>query len=235
MAAEYRAHREQVKQREAQEQARAAKRPDVMMNLPALLREEYGLTQDEAALAVRNGVFSLFPDDAPIEHRQQLWEAQQARKERQAAEQQSQRAIEQYKYNCELAARSATEDAFPDSTAFYDGDHGRYARALEKKALELAADAQQKGLLVDLSVQAVQRALESDLADRLTKTQAKRSSRSKPAEAAPDATTTSQNVASNLKTSTSAVTPAPRTGKKTVKEADAEVMAMLERSMRPQS
>lgn len=230
MAAEYREQREQAKAARERDAARAAKKPDALTNLPAFLQEEFGFTEDEAALAVRNGVFSLFPDEAPLDHKQKVWEAQQARKERQKEEQQAQQQLQQYRYGLEIAARGATEDSYPDSVAFYDGNHDRYARALEKKALQLATEAQQQGYVADLSVQAIQRAVESDLADRLTKAQQKRANRVKPTEAPP--VTTSQNVASNLRTSTSAVTPAPRAGKKTRAEADAEVMALLERTMR---
>lgn len=227
MAAEYRTQREQAKARQEAEQARQAKRPDVLGNLPALLQEEYGLSQEEAALAIRNGIFNLFPDDAPLEHRQQLWEAKQAREKRMEQQAHEQRAIEQYRYQCGLAARSATDDHFPDSVAFYDGDHARYARALEKKALDMASKAQQQGILVDVTLPAVQRALEQDLADRLNRAEQKRTGRKKP-EPTPDATQVSQSVAS-ARTASAAVTPAPRAGKKTVAEADAEVMALLSR------
>lgn len=227
MAAEYRVQREQAKARQEAEQAKQAKRPDVLGNLPALLQEDYGLTAEEAAIAIRNGVFNMFPEDAPLEHRQHLWEAKQAREKRLEQQAQEQRAIEQYRYQCDLAARSATEEHFPDSVAFYDGSPTRYARALEKKALAMASDAQQRGVLVDLTLPAVQRALEQDLADRLTKAEQKRAGRKKP-ETVQDATQVSQSVAS-VRTSSSAVTPAPRTGKKTVAEADAEIMALLSR------
>lgn len=229
MAADFREKREAARAQAAREQARAAKRPDVFSNLPALIQEEYGLTGEEAALAVRNAVFALYPDDAPPEHRQALWEARQARKEREATEQRFAQAQQQYRYNLELAARSATDTSFPDSVAFYDGDHGRYARALEKKALAMAQQAEQEGRFVEVTVPSVQAALEADLAARLTKAQQKRAGRAKPAEAAPVATS-SQSVASSLHTASSA-TPAatPRKGKLTREEADREVMAILQR------
>lgn len=225
MAEEFRAAKARQEAAHQAEQARAAIKPDVLSALPQFLEEQFGLSREEVALAIRNGVFTLYPEDAPAEHRQHLWEAQQARKERLAQQERQQEEIQRYRYQCQLAARSAQEADFPDSTAFYDGDHARYAKALEKKALAMASEAQQKGIYIDVTLPAVQRALEQDLAERLTKTQQKRAGRNKPAE--PAAQATSQSVASNVRTSTAAPTPAPKTGKKTLAEADAEIMALL--------
>lgn len=227
MADEFRAQRAAAEAKRQEEQAREALKPDILTSLPQLLESQFGLSHEEVALALRNGIFTLYPEDAPPEHRQQMWEAAQSRKERQAQQDRQDQEIQRYRYQCEYAARAAKEDEFPDSTAFYDGDVARYAKAIEKKALAMATEAQQKGLYIDVTIPAVQRALEQDLAAKLSKAEQKRASRNKPATPATQAT--SQSVASNVRTAATAMA-APARAKKTLAEANAEIMALLQGS-----
>jgi hypothetical protein len=229
MAAEYREHVSKKQQAASKAQAVSAKKPDLFADLPGLLKSEYGMNDDEVAVAIRNAIFTLSPGGEPPELRQELWEIRQAHQQRKAQEQQAEQSIQRFRYDLDVAARSATEDTYPDSVSYYEGQPARYARALEHKAHQLAAEATASGSYPDLTVRNLQQKVEADLASRFDKVTQKRQSRAKPAQA--EAPAAKQSVATS-QTSSSSTAPTPRTGPKTRAQADAEVMALLAASLK---
>lgn len=224
MTASFRENYSKQEAARAKAASSSARKPDLFADLPGLLKTEYGMSDDEVAIAIRNAVFTISPGGEPPELRQELWEIRQAHQQRKQAEQQAEQSIQRFRYDLDVAARSATEDNFPDSVAYYDGHPTRYARALEYKAHQLASEAAASGGYPDLTVRNLQQKVEADLAGRFDKVTQKRQSRAKPAQA--EAPAAKQSVATS-QTSSSSTAPTPRTGPKTRAQADAEVMALL--------
>jgi hypothetical protein len=224
---------EEFRTRRAAQEARkaqAARAPSVIADLPALLSREYGLSKEDVALAIYNGVYGLHPDDpsVPVDFKLKVHAREQARQVEQAQQAQEQQAQEQYQYALAIAARTAKEDAFPESVAWYDGNHARYTAALTKTALALAADAQASGFWADLSPQAVQRKLESDLAERFAKVEQKKAGRKSAAAKLEEKTEqkVTTSVVSTVGATSGAKTP---TGRKSRVDAEREADAILER------
>ena len=177
------AHRETKARAEAQrreEQARESRKPDILIDLLGHLRAEAGLSEAEAAAAVRNAVWAFQPDQAPVEHKLQLLELRQQRAQAQAEQRQAQEQLAVYNRQLTIAAKSAQEQDFPASVDFYDGDHDRYVRALHRVASDMATKAQAEGIYADLTPRAVQQHLEAQLEAKLTKVQQKRTARATP-------------------------------------------------------
>lgn len=142
------------------------------------------------AVAVRNAVFGLVEEDAPVDLKLATLELRQRRAQQAQAEAQAKHQIDVYTKQLSIAARAADGASFPASVDYYDGDHQRYTRALQRTAESMAARAEADGIYADLSPQAVQRQLESELDGKLTKVQQKRLARAAAKEApkAPAAT-----------------------------------------------
>ena len=223
------------REKQAQAQAAQARKPDILVQLPAILQQEYGLSREETELAIRNSLYNLYPDapEPPASVQIAMAEAKSRREQAAREQQQAVQAREQYQYNLSIAARTATEATFPVSVDWYDGNHDEYARDLERTAMALAADAEQRGVYADVSPQGVQRYLETKLAERFGKAASKRAAKA-PATPAPTETPPApQNVASARGAAAGA---SGRTTAGTVKskaQADAEIDALLSAMLNP--
>ncbi len=147
------------------------------------------LTPEEQALWGQAFLYQLKPEVAPQEFRLELYKAEQARKEREDAENRKKSEAEQLRafelqqienYKAELSGTAktfaagsnpASEEWFttdnPDPQGDPVFDHGAYAESLFATANNLAITARKNGQQADLSPANVARVLDAEVAKRL--------------------------------------------------------------------
>lgn len=153
-------------------------------------------------------MYDLAPDQADPDFRIRMFEMKQEREKKaqaQEAEERKQREtveashqeIRQYAEAMEAAVMSFDAGSYPDSEAWYGDSVEDYLGDMFKTANKLAKDASKKGILADLSPQAVAKQLEADVSTRFSRRQSREQPRQpevkaqvtqqKPATPAPDA------------------------------------------------
>lgn len=160
--------------------------------------EAHGLTPDERALLGESLLYSLVPDKATPEVRIRLMEAKHARQAKQAEEaaKRSQSEAEQahikqvhdnYVAALSEQAKSSASGTYPDSEAWFGGDHDSYTQSLYQTANNLAEMARMEGKVADLTFGAVAKALEAELTSRFSRRSARTASPTTQPVAAPPA------------------------------------------------
>jgi hypothetical protein len=162
------------------------------MSDPVGYAQMLGLSDQDMALIGQAYLYHLVPEKAPPDLRYKMLEAKSSR-ERKTLEEQRQRdeyaraedarqqQINQYVSMMGAAAEAWGADGdkhpYQASHAWFGGNHDEYSESLVHTARNIAAGAQERGEVADLSIKAVAATLERDLASRL--------GRAKPQAAAP--------------------------------------------------
>lgn len=150
------------------------------MGDPIGFAQAHGLSEAEMALVGQAYLYHLVPDKAPQDLRFKLLEAKQARelkardaqREQEAQQAAAERATQQVQgYTAVLGAAVETWEGsgahpFPESRAWFGGNHEEYAESLVHTARNAAEDARARGEVADLSPKAIADLLERDLASR---------------------------------------------------------------------
>lgn len=205
---------------------------------PIGFAKSHGLTDAEIALVGQSYLYHLVPDKAPADLRAQLLEAKLARKERDAAaaqqtearraqEQAATQQIQQYAtaINSAVRAWEAGQHPFPESAAWFGGNHDEYTESLVYTARNVAEAARVRGEVADLSPKAIAAALEQDLASRAARI---RGTGSKPTQqTANTSTDVSGKQPAVLSTRGQGASPAPKatSDAERIKRAEAVVFA----------
>lgn len=152
-----------------------------MLADPIGFAEANGLTQQEMALIGQAYLYHLVPDKAPPDLRYKMLEAKTAREARARDAQREQEAqaraaaegvaqIQQYTAvlgaSVQTWETAGTAHPFPESSAWFGGNHDEYAESLTHTARNIAEAARERGEAPDLTPKAVAAALEQDIASR---------------------------------------------------------------------
>jgi hypothetical protein len=150
-----------------------------------------GWTQEQQLMFGQALLYDLAPDKADPEFRYKMFEAKQAREkakaEREAQEREAkqateaqQRQLEDYFQETAAAVRTFEAGSFPESEAWFDGDVNTYMESLMATARNLAAKANAKGEVADLTAPALARALEAEVATRMARRDQRKQPRTAP-------------------------------------------------------
>lgn len=148
---------------------------------PVGFAQLHGLTEQEMALVGQAYLYHLVPDKAPPDLRYKMLEAKTARdaRAREASQAQqhqaqvdSQQTAQVQQYTAALSATvqvwetGGAAHPFPESSAWFGGNHDEYAESLTHTARNIAEGARERGEVADLSPKAVAAALEQDIGSR---------------------------------------------------------------------
>lgn len=175
------AERESLRKRAEDAEARVQeilKAKEEMILDPVAYLKTQGYSDQDIALHGEAIMYSLMPDKAPEGLRGRLVEAQvkrdKARQAEEAKAKEAQARVEaqtrlegMYQEQLAVAASSTPPGTFPDSEAWFGQDKDAYVKSLYHTARNLSDAADRAGAQVDLSPQAVAKALELDLNVRL--------------------------------------------------------------------
>lgn len=166
-----------------------------MLADPIGFAQAHGFSEQDMALIGQTYLYHLVPDKAPPDLRYKLLEAKTARERaldeqrrqqeaQEAAERQSAEQVQQYTSILAVAVKAWEGDAhpFPESRAWFGGNHDEYSESLVHTARNIAESARSRGEVADLSPKAVAEALERELAPRTARIRTTGSKPTQPSE-----------------------------------------------------
>jgi hypothetical protein len=165
---------------------------------PVAYARARGWDKEKQALMGQMLLYDLVPDKAPPDLRIRLFEMKQAEEKRREQEQRSQQEQERAEaeraemFNgfvgmVEQAVSAFEPGSYPESEAWFvnpetgESDPDTYLKSLVATAVNMAARAQRDGKVADLSPASIAKALEADIARRMTKRDERRQKVATPA------------------------------------------------------
>jgi hypothetical protein len=163
---------------------------------PVAYAKARGWDKEKQALMGQTLLYDLVPDKAPPDLRIRLFESAQARKEREAkdnqekAQREAQERQAQETYHSFVAAVDQAVDAidpgsFPETEAWFGEDRDTFVRSAVATAVNMASVAQREGRVADLSPASIFRTLEAEVARKMKARDERVQRRAKPAQPAP--------------------------------------------------